>query len=288
MRSVRCLNRSTLDLLYKLTVRSVIDYGLTIYFHTLKQTEISRLNQLQYRAAKLCTGALHLTSQQKLEADLGWESLSTRANFLGLCQFQKFHLHESRPLVLRCMPEINIARTTRNKDFYRPFKKLGDKFSNSFFPYFTKQFNNLDVNLQIEHDLPTFKENLKRKLKPKKYKHFNWGSKRGNALLTQLRVGRSFLNSHSFAINLADSDLCLCSRPESTRHYFNQCFLYTEERRVLYNSMEQLIPKFKTFSEKMKTDVLLNGINIDSEEFDSRNSKIIYLVQDFIFKTKRF
>ena len=52
--------------------------------------------------------------------------------------------------------------------------------------------------------------------------------------------------------------------------------------------MEQLIPKFKTFSEKIKTDILLKGVNIDSEEFDSRNSKIIYLVQDYIFKTKRF
>ena len=288
LRSVRFLNRSTLDLLYKLTVRSVIDYGLTIYFHTLKQTEIFRLNQLQYRAAKLCTGALHFTSQEKLEANLGWESLSTRADFLGLCQFQKFHLHESRPLILNCMPEINFARNTRNKQFYRPFPALGEKFSKSFFPRFTKVFNNLDFNLQCEHDLPTFKENLKVKLKPRRYKHFNWGCKRGNALLTQLRVGRSFLNGHSFSINLADSDLCLCARPESVRHYLTECFLYTEERRLLFNAMEQIIPKFKSFSMEKKTNILLYGINLDSEEIDSRNSKIVYLVQNFIFKTKRF
>ena len=171
LRSVKFLSRTTLDLLYKLTVRSIVDYGLTIYYHQLKQTELSRLNQIQYRAAKLCTGALHLTSQIKLESELGWESLSTRANFLGLCQFKKFHLHESRPLVLQCMPEINLTRCTRNKTFYRPFPPLGDKFSKSFFPYFTKQYNNLDLKLQIEHDLATFKENLKIKLKPKKYKH---------------------------------------------------------------------------------------------------------------------
>ena len=77
LRSVRYLSRSTLDLLYKLTVRSVIDYGLVVYFHSLKVTQVARLSQLQYRAAKLCTGALHYTNQTKLELDLGWETIKT-------------------------------------------------------------------------------------------------------------------------------------------------------------------------------------------------------------------
>ena len=47
LRSVKLLNRQTLDLLYKLTVRSVIDYGLPVYFKNLKQTEIARLENLQ-------------------------------------------------------------------------------------------------------------------------------------------------------------------------------------------------------------------------------------------------
>ena len=76
LRSVRFLSRSTFDLLYKLTIRSVVDYGLVVYFHNLKVTEIARLNQIQYRAAKLCTGALHFTSQTKLEDDLGWETIA--------------------------------------------------------------------------------------------------------------------------------------------------------------------------------------------------------------------
>ena len=92
LRSVKFLKRNTLDLLYKLTVRSVIDYGLVIYFHTLKQTQKAKLYQVQYRAAKLCTGALKFTSQAKLEKELAWESISERADFLGLCIFHKIHL----------------------------------------------------------------------------------------------------------------------------------------------------------------------------------------------------
>ena len=84
LRSVHFLKRSTLDLLYKLTVRSVIDYGLVVYYSTLSSAQLARLNQIQYRAAKLCTGALHWTSQSKIESELGWESLYERGKFLGL------------------------------------------------------------------------------------------------------------------------------------------------------------------------------------------------------------
>ena len=54
----------------------------------------------------------------------------------------------------------------------------------------TKVWKKLPNSLKNERDLVVFKEKLKEKIKPKKYFHFKFGSKRGNALLTQLRVGR--------------------------------------------------------------------------------------------------
>ena len=72
LRNVKMLKRRTLHLLYKVTVRSVIDYSLSIYDNNLKQTEISGLEQLQYRAAILVvTGALQFTSREKLNVALG-------------------------------------------------------------------------------------------------------------------------------------------------------------------------------------------------------------------------
>ena len=62
LRSVKLLSRHTLDILYKIAVRSVIDYALPVYCNTLKQTELSRLENLQYRAANLVTGTFHFTS----------------------------------------------------------------------------------------------------------------------------------------------------------------------------------------------------------------------------------
>ena len=90
LRHVKMLKRNTLDMLYKITVRSVIDYALPVYAHNLKLTELARLDRIQYRAAKLVTGALHFTNKEKLNSELGWENFQTRINFLGLSLFQKF------------------------------------------------------------------------------------------------------------------------------------------------------------------------------------------------------
>ena len=91
LRSVKLLNRQTLDILYKLTVRSIIDYALPVYCKTLKQSDLARLENLQYRAAKFVTGAYHLTSKDKLFCELGWESIQKRCDLLSLNIFHKIH-----------------------------------------------------------------------------------------------------------------------------------------------------------------------------------------------------
>ena len=81
------LDRATLDLLYKLTIRAVLEYGLVIYLNSLPHNQQLRLSQVQYRAARLCTGALYLTSQVKPQKDLSWQINSARVNFLSLNLF---------------------------------------------------------------------------------------------------------------------------------------------------------------------------------------------------------
>ena len=100
----------------------VIDYALPIYANTLTQTELARLERVQYRAAKLVTGALHFTSQDKLNVELGWESIRHRINFLGLSLFHKVHLQETRPLIRTCMSKLDWEgnNLTRSKGGYYP------------------------------------------------------------------------------------------------------------------------------------------------------------------------
>ena len=74
--SVKNVQISTLDLLYKITVRSVLDYVFLflffIFYHTLTQVQMSKLDKIQYSAAKLVSSTLPYTGKDKVFAELGW------------------------------------------------------------------------------------------------------------------------------------------------------------------------------------------------------------------------
>ena len=290
LRSVKILNRQTLDVLYKLTVRSVIDYAFPVYYKSLKQTDIGRLENIQYRAGKIVSGALHYTSKDKLNLELGWESLIDRGNLLSLNIFHKIHRHETRPLIRTCMPKLDIDRQnfTRSKGGYIPFKFKNDKFNSSFFPNTLKLWNNLTKTIQYK-DVDEFKLCIKNEIKPKRYKHFSYGHKLGNILLTRIRVGRSYLNQHKFTIGHSDSPECICHfKSESPEHFFLQCFLYSPERQILFDLIEHYVPSFPNLNRKQKLDIILRGIDIDNPELKHLNKTLTKAVQNFILSTKRF
>ena len=211
LRSINILHRQTLDLLYKLTVRSVIDYALPVYYKFLTQSQLGRLENIQYRAGKIVTGALHFTSKYKLNLELGWESILDRGDILSLNIFHKIHRHETRPLIKCCMPKPDIEKkhTTRSRGGYIPFKYENKNFNTSFFPNTLKLWNNLPKQIQVQ-DVQEFKISIKTLKKPTRHKHFSCGSKLGNKLLTQIRVGRSDLNLHKYTLGFSKSPECQC------------------------------------------------------------------------------
>ena len=212
-----------------------------------------------------------------------------RGNLLSLNVFHKIHCHENRPIIRICMPKLDIEqKVTHSKGGYIPFKYLNDKFNSSFFPNSLKMWNNLPKDIQYK-DVSEFKICIKNEMKPRRYKHFASGPKTGNALLTRIRVGRSFLNQHKFTIGLADSPECQCHfKTESPEHYFLQCFLYSPERRILLDLIEHNIPKFTNLNKKQKLDIILRGLDIDNPDFTQLNKTLTKYVQNFILSTKRF
>ena len=290
LRSVKQLSRKTLDLLYKLTVRSLIDYSLPIFANNLKLTEIKRLENLQYRAARVVTGALNFTSRERLFEELGWETIANRTKFLGLCMFHKIHVHESRPLIRTCLTKLDWEKKCylRSKGGYVPYPYFNQKFLNSFFPFISKQWNNLP-NSTKSKNLYDFKEQLKTDIKPERHKHFSFGPKDSNQIMTRFRTGRTNLNLNRFTIGLSDDPSCLChEKYETSEHFIMDCFIYGAERQNLFNLVEYLIPKFSKLNRKQKFEILTRGIDIDNPEFFTTNIRISLAVQTFIMKTKRF
>ena len=291
LKSVKGLSRKTLDILYKLTVRSVIDYGLPVYYNNLRQTEVRRLNQLQYRAGKLVCGALHFTSQVKLEKELGWETIGARSDILGLSIFHKIAIGLTRPLIKQCMPKLDIFRTniTRSNGGFIPFQYTSTSFNNSFFPYHTKLWNSIPKEHRTSGDMTVFKNSLKTLYKPPKYKHYSIGSKLGNSLVTQLRVGRSYLNGHSHIIGQAESPQCDCGDShESPQHVLLSCPFYESQRQVMLRTITPIVPGFHQKSLKLRTEILLFGVPPDFTDSITINRTVTLSVQLFLTSINRF
>ena len=213
-----------------------------------------------------------------------------RIDYLGLNIFHKIHVRETRPLLTKCLTKWDWQKHhyLRSKGGYLPYPNNGFWFSNSFFPYISKIWNNLPKSTQ-SLSLDDFKTELKTSLKPKRSRHYNVGPKHSNSFLTQFRTGRTNLNECLYTIGLLDEPDCLCHAPnESSEHYLLDCFLYSTERQTLFNLAEQIIPNFQRINKKGKFNILTKGLNSDDPEYYHTNRKISLAVQNFILKTKRF
>ena len=102
-----------------------------------------------------------------------------------------------------------------------------------------------------------------------------------------MRIGRSYLKSHSFAINLSSSDNCICGAIDDNKHILLFCFMFQEERLTMMSKINLFFYKF-SFSHNIQASFfLLDGINLDSVLLDHWNRLILFPVQEFIPQTKR-
>ena len=287
--SVRQLSRQTLDVMFKMHIRSCIDYCIQVFGNSINETQIAKLDRLQHRAAKITTMAMKFTSKEKLLLDLGWENYKTRIEYLSLCLFHKIHTHETRPQIRECMPPVNNNHTaTRSQRYYNNYSTRDAEFNNSFFPKTVRRWNNLPVylrNLSIDE----FKIELAAILKPKKNRLYNIGSKFGNSIHTQLRLNCSQLNSHLYSFGLSLSPNCLCQAQETTKHFMLDCFIFSIERNELFEKLEGVLERKHTdnYSKTELLQILLQGEKPEIYEKYRHNKLIFKYVQDFLFKTKR-
>ena len=163
----------TLNQMYKSLVRPHLNYCDNIYH--IPQTmhpqggitlnsQMERVEQIQYQAALAVTGAWQGTDRVKLYEELGWETLNDRRMCRRLLQVHKI-VDDRTPLYLReklppmesksskILPQVQIPNQF-------PVKYGTDRYLHSFFPDATKNWNNIITDFE---NLPTF-EALKKHL----------------------------------------------------------------------------------------------------------------------------
>ena len=189
-----------------------------------------------------------------------------------------------------CLSELDFEKrcVTRSKGGYLPYPNFGNKFLNSFFPFFSKLWNNLQTSTKGKQ-LLDFKSRLKLDIKPLKIKHFSYGSKIGNTLLTRFRTCRTSLNLHRFTIGQVEEPTCICHfKEKSSLHLILDCFLYTAERQTLFSLVEHYIPKFTKMNKNEKYELLMTGIKNHDPDYNDLNAKLTIAIQNFIIQTKVF
>ena len=179
------------------------------------------------------------------------------------------------------------SKNTRSGGKYLPFIFESPKYNNSYFPYFTRQWKILSKKQKCLN-LPDFKTEMKQLSKPPKYKHLGRGNKYACSLLTQVRVGNSFLKSDSFRTGHTDTNICSCGYIEDSKHYFTKCTFFDEQRQILFNKMKEFIPNCQLLSTTRQLKMLLIGYEYDNPQMIKKNTKIMIISQNYILQTKRF
>ena len=121
------LPRHTLNELFKLYVRPHVEYGDVIYHIPAKACELSgnvilsslmeKLESVQYSAALAITGAWRGTSQAKIYAELGLESLSSRRWSRRLTLFYEMMNNQTPAYLMDPIPQLQQSHyPLRNRD----------------------------------------------------------------------------------------------------------------------------------------------------------------------------
>ena len=127
-----------------------------------------------------------------------------------------------------------------------------------------------------------FKIDLKVMLTPKRFKFYSKGNKYKCSLLTRIRVGRSFLNEHSFTLGFSPSmicDKCLATR-ESPLKFLTKCDAYSESRLNMLNQIKHFIPNIFLLPKKRQFEILIYGYDPENDELLRYNTNIMIATQN--------
>ena len=146
--------------MYKLYVRPHLHYGDVIY-HNQNLHLICKLESTQYDAALAVSGAWRGTSNDKVLEELDWETLAHRRWYRRLCQFYKIINNSCQEYLRTHLPERRENRyNLRRPDILSEVRAKTNRYSNSFYPYCIKAWNNLDPAIRC---LPTISPSKKTK-----------------------------------------------------------------------------------------------------------------------------
>ena len=152
----------TLILLYKSLVRSIMDYGMFVYYPTQK-AEIDNLEKIQYLAIRYALGYRTSTPTNILLGESKLPLISERAKSLCINYLSKVHTNESLPVqktITHLQKTLEKSRNKRkfpNRILFQSIDFMKDKtdliFTDKNYGLYTQNYETLTLKLEINLEL---------------------------------------------------------------------------------------------------------------------------------------
>ena len=135
------------------------------------------------------TGVIRVTSIEKINEELGSESLKSRPSFRKLCHFYKIFNEISPSYSFNLIPNFNRVHNTRFSYNIPAIKVRHDHIKNSFFTSALSEWNQLDLNIRNSASLNTFEKKFLNFIRPCANSIFDVHNRLDIKLLARLRLG---------------------------------------------------------------------------------------------------
>lgn len=293
------LPRHCLENIYTTCIRPVMEYGAQI-FDNSPACYLKLLENVQRRAALLCTKALPVTHHNILLQELSWPTLSNRRKVARLNLLFKILNNLTQPYLRTACPNYMADIThynLRNATHLAIPKCHTTSYQNSYFPSTIHDWNDLEESTRNSTTLETFKSTLKKLFypAPKNYYHSHSASVDGKHL-TRIRLGLSFLNSHQRNYGFTRIKICPnCNfKDENELHFFLGCTSYSRARKDMLQELAGILTPGVHYSfiipnnNKGKSHLLFIILHGSKELNKDENLAILKSVQNFIGQTGRF
>ena len=283
------IDRKSLTVLYISHIRPILEYADAVWDNCPEYAK-NLLESINLEAARIITGLRRGTSNEKLYSELDWVSLDDRRKKHKMTLMYKILNKESPDYLYDIVqPYLNIPNESRyqlrnNRIFNEPFCRTVS-YTNSFFPNMICEFNKISDSLVDIHSIGQFKKILDRQLYVNNNANVNvvfkeYGPRKYNIILCQLRNSASSLNFDLHNDHLLDYPTCACGAPlETVQHFFFDCPRYINYRQDLYHCL------YQHEHSHYDLEIILNGCH----DCDTNTNKFILdSITRYIIDTKRF
>ena len=231
--------------------------------------KMEKAQYAQYDAALVISGVIRRTSQKKLCADLGLESLKVGPWFKKFACVYKIQCAELPMYLLPLIPAYNNSYIFRKHLRIPHYYFRTNTIRKSFFSNVLSKWNKLDEKIRSATSFSMFKDSLLKTCQSHTNSTYRIHNQIEIRLLTCLSLSLSYLNEHKFIHNFADcvNPLGSCSiKCQTTLHFFVHCWNFFNFRRKLFDKIKLLDETLLQLNEESLLAVLLFDSKIYNEQ----------------------